>query len=73
MIRKRRMRVRMHLANGEPSIEGVLVGRAAGHYQLAVPSVLETATDVHPLHPEVVAWIPRERVVFFESLPGGSS
>lgn len=38
--RRRHRRVRLHLRDGAPSIEGVLVARTGGHYVIWTPRVL---------------------------------
>lgn len=56
--------VRLHLAGGAPTVEGVLAGRWHGHYVLLRPSVYETADASLSLtgHLEV----PAERVLFVQ-------
>lgn len=67
---KTRRRVRLHLAAGEPSIEGMLVRvprGLAGFYELADVTVLETRSDRHELN-SARSFVARERVVLVEEL-----
>jgi len=66
-IAPKRKRVRVHFPDHRPSIEGFLMGRANGHYHLAVPSILEAEDRTVELDSREVA-IPREQVWFFEVL-----
>lgn len=61
---RRRRRVRLHLLNDQPSIEGFLVGRADGHYRIAQADVLEAPGRTHPIDGEV--YVPAARVAFYQ-------
>jgi hypothetical protein len=69
---QRRERVRVHLADGPgpmPSIEGILIRRDAFGLEVAVPVVLESASDRHELDSRSVV-IKHSRVAFYERLRG---
>lgn len=66
MTFRRKRLVRLHLQDGAPSIEGFLLGQAAGHYQLAAPKLLEAQERTLELAGE--AWVPRERVLYVQVL-----
>lgn len=63
----KKRRVRLHLDDPRPSVEGVLLGVAADHYRIAVPRVLETPSDAHDLASKEL-WVPATNVVLFEEL-----
>lgn len=65
-FRRRNRKVRLHLAHGAPSIEGVLVGRCDNHYVIWAPKVLEQedATVTVSGHVEV----PERNVMFVQVL-----
>lgn len=63
MMRKKR-RVRLHMVNQAPSVEGIWVNRAAGHYVLAAATLLEREDASHELEGEL--WVPRERVLYVQ-------
>lgn len=63
-------RVTMQLDSRTPGVEGVtlqgvLVGRWAGHYVLELPKLVAAADATHALGGRFVE-VPRERVIFFE-------
>lgn len=60
-------RVTMQLESGEygVTLQGVLMGRWAGHYVLELPKLVESADATIPMGGRFVE-IPRERVIFFE-------
>lgn len=66
MIVLRRRRVRVHQIDPGPTIEGILVSTLDSHYRLLRPVLWETPTRSHDLQGE--AWIPRERVIFLETI-----
>lgn len=57
-------RVTMQL-EGDVTLQGVLLGRWAGHYCLELPKLVESADATIALGGRFVE-IPRERVIFFE-------
>ena len=69
MLRRPRHRlhkqVRVHMVEREQSIEGILLGRVAGHYRL-VNASLVGETQRYPLGGE--QWIPYERVLYVQVL-----
>lgn len=67
--------VRLHLVDEPgmqttPSIDGVLVGRWAGHYVLELPKVVRDEDDVIPVTGTVE--VPAERVLFVQVNPQGA-
>lgn len=69
MIGKRARRVRLHCLNTEPSIEGFLVSRRHGEYELALPSVLLAADrEPDPLDEARTVLVPKANVWFVEVL-----
>lgn len=56
--------VRLHFADGAPSIDGIYDGLKAGHYRLLNPSIVD-AEDVS-VAMDGEAWVPRERVLFMQ-------
>lgn len=65
---KRRVRLQLTDASGQslPLLEGVLLGRRAGHYRVAVPQVTVAAgADPHPLEAREVL-VPEARVAWIE-------
>lgn len=67
----RRRLVRLHLTGGEPSIEGILVARWAGHYVLRAAKLVEASRTVTLAGDDVR--VPRERVLFAQTLRAGDS
>ena len=69
MIGKRARKVRLHCFNAEPSIEGFLVSRRRGEYELAVPQMLLAADrDPDPLDDARTVLVPKANVWFVEVL-----
>lgn len=66
MLILRRRKVRLHQLDPAPTIEGFLVNSWNSHYRLLKPIVLEAVGRSVELEGE--AWIPRERVVFVETV-----
>lgn len=67
---KARHRVRLHLHNDAPSIEGLLVREPwnrSGHYELVDVQVLESRVDKHDLDSRAVR-VPLANVAFYEVL-----
>ena len=62
-----RRRVRVHMVGLAASVEGVLVRRRGDYLELAVPELLETASERHALGSEAVV-IEKSRVAFYEIL-----
>jgi hypothetical protein len=65
-MRLKKRRVRVHLKDNAPSIEGVLVANVDGHYLLKVPKVLNGTDETISLNGEVE--IPRKNVLFIQRL-----
>lgn len=63
MIWRKRM-VRVHFLGRDESVEGILVGRGAGHYRLAKAALLSAPGETRPLDGEV--WVPASRVLFLQ-------
>lgn len=61
-------RVRLHLKDGAPSIDGILVGNVDGHYILKVARVVKTADETISLDGDVE--VPRRNVLFLQRLGG---
>ncbi len=57
-------RVRLHLDENRPSVEGILAGRWGGHYVVLAPNLLADGEVPISGHVEV----PSERVVFVQVL-----
>lgn len=66
MTFRRRHLVRLHLEEPHPTVEGILAGRAGGHYRLLKPRLLEAEDRSHSLDGEV--WVPAGRVVLVQKL-----
>ncbi len=62
--------VRLHLVDRPgvpaPTLEGVLVGRFAGHYVLLVPKLVQSGGA--PIELEGVVEVPTEQVLFLQVL-----
>ena len=67
MIRRKRHMVRVHLTQGEPSIEGVWMGRVGKHYRVEAARVIEAEDRSFEITGS--ALIPVERVAFVQVLP----
>lgn len=63
MLFLRKRRVRVHLADDKPSIDGIWVGNAAGHYRIANAELVSEAGDVQV---EGEAWVPADRVLWLQ-------
>lgn len=63
----RKRRVRLHFADMDPSIQGLLVGRYGGHYILENPSVLEASDRTIKMSGHVE--VPAEKVWFVQVNP----
>ena len=59
-------RVRLHLRGDDPSVEGILLGRYAGHYVLLTATMLEDEDTSVPLDGTVE--VPAGNVVFVQVL-----
>jgi hypothetical protein len=57
--------VRVHQRDPDPTLEGILMGRRAGHYRLANARVFETADRSLPVGQ---VWVPAGNVVFLQVL-----
>lgn len=64
---RRAVRVRLHLTDGLPSIEGLLTSVRGDWVELIDVAVLESAHDKHVLD-SAKTRVPRERVAFYEEL-----
>ncbi len=62
----RTRRVRLHMKDDTPSLEGFLTGTVDNHYRLAKPAILEREDRTVDLSGE--AWVARERVLFVQVL-----
>lgn len=63
-VRGRKL-ARLHLRDGAPSVEGILVGAAAGRYVVLTPKVLHDSESAELTgHLEV----PKENVIFIQVL-----
>lgn len=58
--------VRLHLANNEPTVEGVLVSSKGGHYLLLAPKLMPDNQESFNLQGTVR--VPRERVLLIQEL-----
>lgn len=58
-------RVRLHLDENQPTVEGILAGRWGGHYVVLAPNILADGDHKVTGHVEV----PAERVVLVQVLP----
>lgn len=67
MFRRKKHMVRVHLTNGEPSIEGVYMGRVGRHYRVEAARVIEAEDRSYEITGS--ALIPSERVAFIQVLP----
>jgi len=57
-------RARLHLIDDGPTLEGILVGRWAGHYVLLVPRLMSEPGEAITL--EGLAEVPAEKVLFVQ-------
>ncbi len=62
----RKRLVRLHLLDDQPSFEGILVGRAGGHYRLEAPKMLVSEEQTQTL--DGTALVPCDRVLFVQVL-----
>lgn len=60
---KRRQKVRLHMIDSGPSIEGFLIGRSAGHYRLLQADLIEAPDRSHEVG-EI--YVPCGRVSFYQ-------
>lgn len=63
----RKRLVRLHLEGAAPSLEGLLVGTVNGHYHMKTPKMLEAVGHTAALEGELL--VPRERVLFIQTMP----
>lgn len=63
---RRRRRVRIHLVDAAPSLEGYLVGLWRQHYVLALPELVEAPDRTIALEGQVR--VPAGRVLFIQEL-----
>ena len=69
MIGKRAKKVRVHFHTSDPSLEGFLVSRRHGEYELALPKLLLAAdTEPAPLDDARSVLVPKTDVWFIENL-----
>ena len=57
-------RVRLHLVDDGPTLDGVLVGRWSGHYVLLLPRLVKGPEESVEL--DGLVEVPAERVVFVQ-------
>ena len=67
---RRRRRIRLHMKDQGPSLEGLLIGREAGCYRLAIVEVKESPGRSHTLDGEVM--VPATNVAFYQLLGDAS-
>lgn len=67
MFQRKRHMVRVHLTQGEPSVEGVWMGRIGKHYRVEAARVIESEDRSFEI--TGAALIPVERVAFIQVLP----
>ena len=60
-------RVRMHLKDDAPSIEGILMSSGGGNYTLVAAKAITGETESYSLEGTVV--IQKKQVLFFQVLP----
>ena len=65
-MRLRKRRVRLHLKNNAPSIDGIHVGTVDGPYVLKVARLVEVAEQTISLDGDVE--VPRSNVLFLQRL-----
>lgn len=65
-MRLKKRRVRVHLKDNAPSIDGLLVGCVDGHYLLKVARVVKNAEETISLNGDVE--VPRANVLFLQRL-----
>ena len=65
-MRLRRRRVRLHLKDGAPSLDGLLTGSVDGHYLLKVARLVRAADETISLDGEIE--VPRRNVLFIQRL-----
>jgi len=58
-------RVRLHLTDNQPTVQGVLAGKWGGHYVVLTPTILADGEVTVSGHVEV----PADRVLFVQVLP----
>lgn len=58
-------RIRLHMIDNRPSIEGLFHGRVAGHYHLHAAELLEAEGRTHEIG-EV--YVPASQVAFYQAL-----
>lgn len=64
---RKRPKVRLHMMDEKPSIEGFLIGRASGHYILARAELMESPDRTFELAGEIR--VPASRVFFLQVMP----
>ena len=62
-VRGKRL-VRLHLADNQPSVEGILVGRWSGHYVVLAPKILDADQRTFSLTGRLE--VPAERVLYVQ-------
>jgi len=65
-MRLRKRRVRLHLKDNAPSIDGILTGSVDGHYLLKVARLVQGANETITLDGDVE--VPRKNVLFLQRL-----
>jgi hypothetical protein len=59
-----RRKVRLHLVDPFPSVEGILISARDGHYRLLKPELFEGEGRTQQLSGEL--FVPRDRVIFLQ-------
>jgi hypothetical protein len=65
-MRVRKRRVRLHLHDGNPSIEGVLTATVNGHYLLKAAKLLKSTDETISLDGDVE--VPRRNVLLIQRI-----
>ena len=64
MMRLRKRRIRLHMKDGNPSIEGILVGTVDGHFLLKAVKLLKSTEETISLEGDVE--VPRSNVLLLQ-------
>jgi hypothetical protein len=67
-MRLKKRRVRLHLKDNSPSLDGILVGSVDGHYVLKVARLVKAAEETISIQGDVE--VPRRNVLFLQRLDG---
>ena len=69
-MRLRKRRVRLHLKDNSPSLDGILVGFVDGHYLLKVARLVKSAEETISLEGDIE--VPKRNVLFLQRLDGNA-